>query len=192
MFEAPSGLEKFTTFVDWGSGALSGDGIHESTKLLGQMQGMFQDAERWSQMDPATSVYRVQYWKPVPDGTAGGLFWGNSTVLPGKVGDEFFMTKGHFHAQLDRAEYYATVSGEGLLLLMDMHRKTECLSMKAGRVHYIPGGTAHRVVNTGTEPLVLLACWCSDAGYDYRTIADRGFSVRVIDVDGRPSIIPQP
>src|SRR5208283_4556122 len=128
-------LDEFTTFVDWESGALGGLGIKESTKLLGQMEGMFQDTESWGQMDPATTVYRVQYWKPVPDGTSGGLFWGNSTVFPGKVGNEFFMTKGHFHAQLDRAEYYATVSGEGLLLLMDVKRKTACLPMKAGVVH---------------------------------------------------------
>src|SRR5208283_3896456 len=135
MLEIPSVLDELTTFVDWGSGALSGNAIQESTKLLGQVEGMFQDTGSWKQMDPSTPVYRVQYWKPVPDGTAGGLFWGNSTVFPGKVGREFFMTKGHFHAQLDRAEYYATVSGEGLLLLMDVKRKTACLPMKAGVVH---------------------------------------------------------
>jgi len=191
MLDVPR-LDEFTTFVDWESGALGGLGIQESTKLLGQMEGMFQDTESWGQMDPATTVYRVQYWKPVPDGTSGGLFWGNSTVFPGKVGNEFFMTKGHFHAQLDRAEYYATVSGGGLLLLMDMQRRTVYRPMKAGGVHYIPGATAHRVVNTGTEPLVFLACWGSDAGYDYRTIEEQGFSVRVFEIDGQPCMVPQP
>ncbi len=192
MSDMPSEIDEFSAVVDWGSGALKGHAIQESTKLLGQLQGIFQDTERWKQMDPTVPVYRVQYWKPVPDGTAGGLFWGNSTILPGKVGNEFFMTKGHFHAQLDRAEYYATVSGEGLLLLMDVQRKTVCLPMKTGRVHYIPGATAHRVVNTGAAPLVFLACWSSDAGYDYGAIEERGFSVRILEIDGRPSIVPQP
>lgn len=102
-----SGHDQFTAFVDWQTGALSGDEIQQSTKLLGQMAGTFQDAESWEKMDPATPVYRVQYWKPVQDGTSGGLFWGNSMVFPGKVGNEYFMTKGHFHAQIDRAECMA-------------------------------------------------------------------------------------
>lgn len=186
-----SGRELLTTRVDWETGILSGGGIEQSVKLLGQLDGVFQDATSWARMDPATPVYHVQYWKPVPDGTSGGLFWGNSEVLPGKVGDEYFMTKGHLHAQLDRAEYYATVCGEGFLLLMDLQRKTTCLEMRAGSVHYIPGATVHRVVNTGKSPLRFLACWCSDAGYNYKPVEEHGFSVRILDVDGKPAIVPQ-
>ena len=160
--EPHSERDLFTTYVDWQTGILSGSGVQQSIKHIGEMAGVFQDAASWAKLDPATPVYRVQYWKPVADGTSGGLFWGNSEILPGKVGNEYFMTKGHLHAQIDRAEYYATVCGEGFLLLMDLQRKTICLEMAPGRVHYIPGATVHRVVNTGKTPLRFLACWGSD------------------------------
>ena len=50
--------------------------------------------------------------------------------------------------------------------------------MKPGSVHYIPGNVAHRVANTGNEPLIFLASWPSDAGHDYARIRETGFSKR--------------
>jgi Glucose-6-phosphate isomerase (GPI) len=51
--------------------------------------------------------------------TEGGLFWGNTTLYPGSLGDEYFMTKGHFHRTRNRGEFYVTRKGEGALLLME-------------------------------------------------------------------------
>jgi len=99
--------------VDWSTGDLSGEGIEESVKTLGQLAGLFKDEAAWRSMDPVTEVYRVRFWRPVPEGTSGGLFWGATILQPGRVGDEYFMTHGHFHAIRDRAEYYATVKGTG-------------------------------------------------------------------------------
>jgi glucose-6-phosphate isomerase len=45
------------------------------------------------------------------------------------------------------------------------------------------------VVNVGDEPLLFWACWPSDAGYDYATIATRGFGARVVERDGQPILI---
>src|ERR1700761_17533 len=106
------------THVDWSRGEISGDGVEEAVKRLGELPGLFEDEAAWRAMDPQTEVYRVRFWKPVSDGTNGGLFWGATILQPGKVGNEYFMTHGHFHALRNRAEYYATVSGEGMLLLM--------------------------------------------------------------------------
>jgi glucose-6-phosphate isomerase len=36
----------------------------------------------------------------------GELYHGSSIVHPGKVGNEYFMTKGHFHQVLETAEVY--------------------------------------------------------------------------------------
>jgi glucose-6-phosphate isomerase len=105
------------------------------------------------------------------------------------VGDEYFMTHGHFHALSDRAEIYATVKGTGALLLMDEGGTTSSQTMKPGTVHYIPGKVAHRVVNTGDEPLVFLASWPSDAGHDYGSIKTKGFSKRMILRDGAPCLV---
>ena len=140
-------------------------------------------------MDPEAEIYRVRFWKPVPDGTPGGLFWGTTTLQPGLVGDEYFMTHGHFHAVPDRAEYYATISGSGELILISEDGTTATQSMTPGSVHYIPGLTAHRVANTGSEPLVFLASWPSDAGHDYARVRKPGFGKRLVRRDGRPCLI---
>ncbi len=177
------------TFVDWSSGALSGEGIEESVKTLGQLAGLFHDEAAWRSMDPETEVYRVRFWRPVPDGTAGGLFWGCTVLLPGLVGDEYFMTHGHFHAIRDRAEFYATVKGAGAMLFMDEDGATWSQAMTPGTVHYIPGNAAHRVVNSGKEPLVFLASWPSDAGHDYARIKTTGFGKRMVFRNGGPCLI---
>jgi glucose-6-phosphate isomerase len=177
------------TFFDLKSGLITGDGVEESVKLLSQLEGLFHDEAAWRKMDPETAVYRVRFWRPVPDGTTGGLFWGATYLEPGKVGDEYFMTHGHFHAIRDRAEYYATVSGTGALLLMNEGGQTWSQTMTVGTVHYIPGGIAHRVVNTGNEPLVFLASWPSDAGHDYASIRTAGFGKRILERDGMPCLV---
>lgn len=143
-------------------------------------------------MDPEQLVYRVQAFQPVPEGEPGGLFWGATFVQPGRVGAEYFMTKGHFHALRDRAEYYVTLQGEGALILMDEGRRTCFEPMLPGTVHYIPARIAHRVANIGGDVLAFSACWPSDAGHDYRTILDGGFSARLFCVDGRPQLIAKP
>jgi glucose-6-phosphate isomerase len=177
------------TFVDWSTGDLSGEGIEESVKTLGQLAGLFKDEAAWRSMDPVTEVYRVRFWRPVPEGTSGGLFWGATILQPGRVGDEYFMTHGHFHAIRDRAEYYATVKGTGAMLFMDEEEHTWSQTMKPGTVHYIPGKVAHRVVNTGHEPLVILASWHSDAGHDYASIRTKGFGKRMVVREGEPCLV---
>jgi len=177
------------TTVEWGSGLLGGEAIEQSRKTLGQLAGLFHDREAWSRMDAEIEVYKVQFWRPVPDGKTGGLFRGATTLNPGRVGDEYFMTHGHFHSLRDRAELYATISGEGALLLMDQEGQTCSQTMTPGSVHYIPGNVAHRVVNTGSIPLVFLASWPSDAGHDYQKIRDTGFSKRMVARDGVPCLI---
>src|SRR5690606_14508962 len=101
------------------------------------------------------------------------------------VGDEYFMTKGHFHVNRNRGEFYWGLEGEGLLVLMDEERKVEVQEVKKGSVHYIKGHVAHRVINTGSSQLSFGACWPSDAGHDYESIEKKGFSVRVMEKDGK-------
>lgn len=178
--------------IDLRTGSMGDDArIERASKTIGQMGRVFLDEQALSRMDAAKVVYAVEYWKPVAEGTEGGLYWGNSTVFPGTVGEEYFGTRGHFHARRDRAEYYATVSGTGMLVLMDEQRRASVQEMGPGTTHYIPGRVAHRVVNTGDVPLTFLACWPSDAGYDYTTIDEQGFSLRVMCRNGRPVLVAQ-
>ena len=174
--------------VEWASGKMDGPSVQESVKKLSELQQIFLDEAARARMDQDQVIYRVRRWAPVPPGEEGGLFWGVTILYPGKVGDEYFMTHGHFHANSTRAEYYATVAGDGILLRMDRQRRTWGEAMKAGTLQYIRGEHAHRVVNVGSEPLIFWACWGSDAGYNYGAIRERGFGARVVEHDGHPVI----
>ncbi len=175
--------------IDWQTGLVNGPNVQTSTKTLGQIRPLFHDQAAAGKIPSDQELYRVQVYAPVPDGTEGGLYWGTTTVLPGKVGDEYYMTKGHFHHIRNRAEYYATVQGQGALLLMGEDGITRSETMQPGSVLYIPAATAHRVANTGSMPLVFIACWPSDAGHDYETIERDGFSARMLERNGVPVLV---
>jgi glucose-6-phosphate isomerase len=181
----------FDISMDWSSGLLSGRKLNVSRRTLADLKSLFRDQSASEAMPPETLLYEVQSYQPEQEGTEGGLFWGNTTLYPGTVGDEYFMTKGHFHSIGNRGEFYVTCKGEGALLLMAKGGPTVSEKMSVGSVHYIPGHHAHRVANTGNEPLVFIACWPSDAGYDYSTIEKSGFSSRLLKRDEGPTMVPQ-
>lgn len=177
--------------IDWATGLLTGPEVQCATKTLGQIRSLFHDQKAAGKLPDQLELYRIQFYAAVPDSTEGGLYLGNTVIQPGKVGDEYYMTRGHFHRIRNRGEYYAAVQGEGALLLMGDDRITRCETMTSGSVHYIPGNTAHRVANTGSVPLVFIASWPSDAGHDYETIEREGFSARLLERNGSPVLIPR-
>lgn len=168
---------------------LEGNGVVPSVRTLGDIIGIFEDREAASGMDMAQTAYSVSSAFPVPEGTPGGLFFGITRIMPGKVGNEYFMTKGHFHRNEDTAEFYWGVEGEGVLILMDRNRNVWAERMFPGSLHYIPGKVAHRVANIGVTPLVFDACWPSDAGHNYEEIAAGGFAMRLKEVNGFPTLV---
>jgi glucose-6-phosphate isomerase, archaeal len=177
--------------MDWSNARFSGKKVGTSRRTLADIENYFLDQSAVKQTRPDTLVYEVQSYEPLPEGTGGGLFWGNTTLYPGRIGDEYFMTKGHFHHIRNRGEFYVTRQGQGALLLMEEGGPTVAETMSSGSVHYIPGHHAHRVANTGTEPLIFIACWPSDAGYDYAAIERNGFSARLLERNGVPTLVPQ-
>jgi glucose-6-phosphate isomerase, archaeal len=169
--------------------SLKGDNVIYQQRTIKDIAGIFLDQEAVTLVASETKVYIVQAWLPVPEGTPGGLSFGTSIIMPGKVGNEYFMTKGHFHAQSDRAEFYWGVAGKGMLILMDREGKTCAEEVYPGSLHYIGGDIAHRLANTGLENLIVGACWISDAGHDYETISLSGFSARMLEVAGKPELV---
>lgn len=177
--------------VNLSSGEISGPLIQETFRTVGDMEGYYGDERARQGLDPKKVVYRVQAFLPHKEGEEGGLFFGNTFIEPGLVGDEYFMTKGHFHRNRNRSEYYVTVAGSGALILMDESRKTVFEPMQPGSVHYIPFNRAHRVANTGDSVLSFLACWPSDAGHDYGTIASKGFGARLRKINGVATLVEE-
>jgi glucose-6-phosphate isomerase len=174
--------------IDLETGKICDGNVMRSEKRLRDMAGAFHDASAWQAMDPEMIVYSVEWQEMVKQGVEGGLFWGSTTIHPGRVGEEYFMTRGHFHAKRDRGEYYTTVKGTGMLILMDEDRRARTEPMSSGSLHYIPGHTAHRTVNTGDSPLIFWACWPSDAGHDYAIIEKESFSIRIFERNGEPCV----
>lgn len=159
---------------------LSGASVETMLRRISDMQGVYADVLAFNAADPAEVVYKVDSYAPVEAGTEGGLFFGITHLMPGRIGAEFFMTKGHFHVKRDRAEFYWGLSGQGVLVLMDADGNSRTEEVRPGSLHHVPGHTAHRLVNTGGDVLDVAACWPSDAGHDYGIIAESGFSLRVL------------
>lgn len=135
-------------------------------------------------------TYQV-FEKDIPE-VNGELRFCSSIVYPGKVGDEYFMTKGHFHSRRDTAEIYYCIRGEGFMLMETEEGAYALEAFTPGRTVYVPGYYAHRSINTGTEPLVMLPIYPGDAGHDYGTIEHTGFKHLVVESDGKPTVIENP
>ncbi|HEV2392252.1 MAG TPA: glucose-6-phosphate isomerase family protein [Verrucomicrobiae bacterium] len=120
----------------------------------------------------------------------GDLNYAVGLIMPGRVGDEYFMTKGHLHAWREAAEIYIGLSGQGVMLLEDEATgESQMAPLRSNQVVYVPGKTAHRTMNTGQAPLSYLGIYPAKAGHDYDAIASRNFRCVVIEHDGRPIMV---
>jgi glucose-6-phosphate isomerase len=155
-----------------------------SKRYLSGVANMFCDGEAAAEMlksgDPL--VYEF-YELGVPE-DAGDIAFGASITYPGKVGNEFFMTKGHFHTVLETAEVYYCLSGEGGMIFETPEGAYSYEEFKPGVAVYVPQRNAHRSVNTGTVPLVTFFAFRGDAGHDYGTIETKGYRKLVVAKDG--------
>ncbi|MDR2057171.1 MAG: glucose-6-phosphate isomerase [Dysgonamonadaceae bacterium] len=176
-------------FFDNQTGQLTSPVITVSKKLLSGLENVFKNEAVRASMDQEQVVYEVECYFPVEEGKKGGLFWGVSRIYPGKVAGEYFMTRGHFHSESDTAEFYWGIAGKGVLVCMDTNGQSWAEYLKPNSLHYIAGNVAHRVANIGNESLIFGACWLSDAGHDYASIEQNGFSVRLVDLNGKPTLI---
>ena len=170
------------------TGELDGAGI--TRRYLSDLEGVFADdtAYRKALAEGNQLVYSVSSVEP--EASAGGLHYGLGRIEAGRVGDEYFMTKGHLHAWREAAELYLGLSGEGVMLLEDESSGTSSVvPLTADTVVYVPGHTAHRTVNTGTAPLVYLGVYPAQAGHDYGAIAERNFQLLVMARLGEAQVI---
>ena len=103
--------------VDYSNGNIRGKSVINPIKKIKDLQNIFEDRKAFLNTDKETVVYEVQAILPVEEGRVGGLFYGKTIIHPGTIGDEYYMTKGHFHQKEDRGEFYWGIEGEGMLLL---------------------------------------------------------------------------
>ena len=170
--------------IDPLSGELTGATRHYSKKLS-DMVGLYEDEVKFSQavkQDGDSIIYRVSDVRP--NALHGDLIFGTTFMQPGRIGDEFFMTRGHIHAKANRPETYYGESGEGLMLLESPEGLTRVLEVLPRQMIYVPPFWIHRSVNIGSVPLVMSFCYPSDSGQDYSIIERSGGMASRIVVDG--------
>lgn len=141
--------------------------------------------------DGNPAVYAVTAVEPATG--EGQLHYGLGIIYPGKIGSEYFLTKGHYHAHRPAAEIYIGLKGDGVMLLEDESSgDSRMVPLCAGSAVYVPGHTAHRTMNTGSEPLVYIGIYPANAGHDYGAIARKNFKMIVIEKNGKPVMKPRP
>jgi glucose-6-phosphate isomerase len=155
-------------------------------KRLGEMAGVYRDAQAYAsamtEHGADHQVYRVEEHRA--GSGAGALIIGTSTLLPGRYGDEFAVTRGHLHRKPDRAELYHCLSGRGVLLLESVDGQSRAVALAPGAAVHVPGHWVHRSVNTGDGPLVTLFCYPEDAGQNYEIIGAAGGMAQLVVDDG--------
>lgn len=77
-------------------------------------------------------------------------FVGMTVLHPGKVNEEYRMTRGHSH---ETEEIYVFIKGKGKMILKKENEYHE-YNVKSGDIVLVPSGFWHRVINTGEEELI--------------------------------------
>ncbi|GBG07857.1 hypothetical protein PAT3040_02420 [Paenibacillus agaridevorans] len=161
-------------------------------RYLSQMKGMYADDEALDQLMQGSDPLVYEFHELGIPESDGNLAFGTSIVYPGKVGNEFYMTKGHFHTILDTAEVYYCIGGKGLMLMENPEGQCDVQEFTPGKAVYVPGRYAHRSINTGDEPLITFYVFRADAGHDYGTIETKGYRNIVVEQNKEVVLLDNP
>ncbi len=170
--------------IDAAAGRLGGSN-ERYERVLADLDGLYADEAAFAaarRKDDGAPVYWVESSTSEPG--PGGLITGLSVLEPGRIGDEFAMTRGHLHAIADRSEVYVGIAGVGVVLLETVEGDSRALPIGPGQVVYIPGHWIHRSVNVGSERLAVLFSYAEDARQDYGIIAAAGGMRQLVVSDG--------
>jgi glucose-6-phosphate isomerase len=124
-------------------------------------------------------IHYEVFEKTVPE-EYGHLMMGISKLYPGTIGQEYFMTKGHYHAIVQTGEIYLCLKGAGYLIMKTSDNDFYALPLEKGKIVYVPPYWAHRSVNIGNEPLVSFFVYNAESGHNYGDIETEGFPKRVL------------
>lgn len=165
----------------------------ETTKrYLSQMKDMFCDRQAVEEILKKEDPLMYEFYELGCPERPGDLAFGTTILYPGKIGEEYYFTKGHFHTILETAEVYYTLQGEGYMVMENPEGDCMEMPLSKGRALYVPRRYAHRTVNTGNKPLVLFYTFAADAGHDYGTIETKGYHKLIVERDGKPAVVSNP
>jgi glucose-6-phosphate isomerase len=162
-------------------------------RKLSNMKGMYHDQAAFEAAVKADDRLVYEFFDMGVPESSGDVAYGTSITYPGKVGDEYHMTKGHFHTVLDTAEVYYCLRGHGLMMMESPDGEVEVQELTPGKAVYVPGRYAHRSINVSPkEPLITFFAFPGHAGHDYGSIETQGFRKLVVERDGKPALVDNP
>ncbi len=182
-------MTPFGVDIDLIEGVMS-DPDRTLVRNASDMIGYYQDAEALQRLiDSGNPLHYEVFEKNIPE-EYGQLLFCVSKLQPGRVGDECFFTKGHYHTIAKTAEIYLCIRGNGYMAMKTAEGDCVFEPMVRNRMVYVPPYWAHRSINTGNEPLISFCVYPGDAGHNYGDIATEGFPKRLFIRQGREVIEP--
>ena len=184
-------MKPFLMNLDFKSGDLKpNDRTH--IRKLSHMKGMFLSAESeglvLESSDPIIYSFSEKNLPEEP----GHLQIAMTSINPGKVGKEYYMTKGHYHKLAHTSEVYLGLEGKGCLLMQTVEGNFASIDIFPGGLAYIPPYWGHRMANTGETPFIFFAVYPGDAGHNYGDIEKSGFAKILVERDGKPILTDNP
>lgn len=165
------------------SAGMLGNADGHYKKTYRDLAGLYRDSAAFDAIlaDKADAVaYEVTSF--TPGSRVSDLIVGVTRMEPGKVAEEYYITRGHIHANADRPEVYYTQAGHGIMQLESPEGEVRLIEMKPQSICYVPAYWIHRSVNVGSEDLVMMFTYPADSGQDYGIIErSGGMRVRIVD-----------
>jgi glucose-6-phosphate isomerase len=162
-------------------------------RRLADLKGYFLDQEAFEARLAAENPMLYEVLEIKRPEVAGEMLYGLSIVHPGMIGDEYYMTKGHFHNAQEAAEVYYCLQGEGMMVMETRSGEWAVELLQPQKVLYVPPEWAHRSVNTSrTESLVTFFVYPGNSGHDYGSIEKQGFRKLIVERNGALQVIDNP
>lgn len=176
-------IEPFAVSYDLAQGVMLNPKSH-LVRRASDMKGHYRDHAALDRLVAGGNPVHYEVFEvPVPH-EYGHLMYCISKLHPGLVGDEWFMTKGHYHTAINTGEIYLALRGEGLMMMKTPDGQCRYERFEPGRMVYVPPYWGHRSINTGTEPLISFCVYPGDAGHNYGDIEKEGFQKRAFRRNG--------
>jgi glucose-6-phosphate isomerase len=157
---------------------------------LSDLKDYFQDKKAVKQIlskgeDPVIYLY----FEHTQEEIQGHLNFGVTIINSGKIGREYYLTRGHYHAKKEAAEVYVGLKGKGIMIMQNEDGQVVHLPISKGIVVYVPPFWAHRTVNIGKKELAFFYVYPSNAGHTYDAIRKMGFAKLVVEENKKPKVI---
>ena len=134
-----SDVKPFVLDFDLVSGFCTSGKVKPTQRRVSDMVAQFaNEAAARAMVEGGDPLLYEFYGLDLPEDDSGVLQFGTTILYPGKVGEEYFMTKGHFHTILDTSEIYYGLSGRGMMLMETPEGQVDWKEIGPGEALYVP------------------------------------------------------